>query len=312
MVDMLRIKVYTVVRSSKDGEAGYSKEIVWSTVQHAGPQLLIPRRTMSASESLVFFSVAVSKRPGAFLIMSSTEYEFTKPITFGSGITTSSSPASAAPASESTPCDGQNICTIVLGTIVIGVLVVCLLPKNTPGSASWCGGVFARLSQEFTSTEDAHMSKELNAIIGESKFVTNATPTTSKSASDVSDSEKAATATKMVSKVSQLGDAVVMYWAPWCQHCRNALPAVVDAAEKSGTNLVLANYELLPKSAIDGSEGLNIAVQFFPYIVNAKTRNVFGGPFTSENTQAWMVSGAAQKETSTEEDDAAARLQSMF
>jgi len=99
--------------------------------------------------------------------------------------------------------------------------------------------------------------------------------------SGVSDSTKRKTADATLKWLEAHPHAVVLYWAPWCGHCANALPVFAKAVVETGVEAAIVNASMVTDDVLESAR-----VRHFPFIVAGS--DVFEKPVTHENVADFL------------------------
>ena len=167
-------------------------------------------------------------------------------------------------------------------------------------------GVSARqASASSAGAEDAFLSAETHAAIkacGDKVACPTTCPKGGKCESykDMTDADKAGYDAAVLSTIKDAPGSLLMIWAPWCPHCHNAMPAVIEAAKKlTGKKLILVNAEMCSSKLLQGGEGSIAKVTHFPFIT--KDEELYQGPMQPDAIAAF-ASGENKSGPPTRDD----------
>ena len=173
--------------------------------------------------------------------------------------------------------NGNSVCVLVLAVLVAMVLWNAQRNMTAFGSATplFPGGASSMISR-FTSGrkvslvgDDVHLSKETNAKIGAANKtkpkIKNPTLCTTEECKKITEEQRRKNDAKVRDTLKQCPTALIFIWAPWCPHCHNAMPTVVDAAVEADEEVVLVNSEAVSRDLISGDNAI-AEVTHFPFL----------------------------------------------
>lgn len=174
----------------------------------------------------------------------------------------------------------NSICVIILAVLVGIVLwnmqrnAYGMLPIGPLGAISSMLGrvTSARITSSATPANDQHLSPDINekmsAVNNGRTCVINTThckDDNCKNFQSMDPSLKAEFDAEVIEAKKKYPKALTFVWAPWCAHCHNAMPTILEAAKELKDPVIMINCEMVSRSMLS-KEGVGAQVTHFPFL----------------------------------------------
>ena len=104
---------------------------------------------------------------------------------------------------------------------------------------------------------------------------------------------KAQCASATVSWLKTHPEAVVMIFAPWCDHCHRAMPGLGEAVSATGFPALMVNAEAVPRALLQGDTAL-YQCEYFPTFLAKKGDKVVAAKSPAEAAQLLVAASEAK------------------
>lgn len=192
-----------------------------------------------------------------------------------------------------------KMCCAVLGLVALLVMVSLLHNKNrqhntfshkmVPVMVSSMKAIFSEVKNNFTNHLTGISSKFSEVIdpadlldafsqTADDEVLTNLTPCQQGSlctSQEVGNDEKKVNDDKVMNFMMNHDKMVMLVFAPWCGHCKTAMPKFCEARKKTKTPLAIVNSNMVSNSILNDE----LHVTHFPFIIRktAQGTEVFKG-----------------------------------
>lgn len=208
----------------------------------------------------------------------------------------------------------NSICVIILA-VLVGI-VLWNMQRNAYGMppigpfgaiSSMLGRVTsARIASPDASSPDKHLNPEINEKLADVNAngrtcVINTTHCKDDECKDfqrMDPSSKAKFDAEVMEAKKKHPDALTFVWAPWCAHCHNAMPTVLEAAKELKDPVIMVNCEMVSRSMLS-KEGVGAQVTHFPFLTCRG--KIFNGRMDKASIKEFVEGGESEETPPSEE-----------